>query len=103
MGSVRRHRGEDEYLTPGQRAARKRSKDDFIDRQEGYELFQTAPDERPLEKRWGMSFHISLADLEGRSRWVGANRDGYWLTPVGKMRTFGDLRRLLEEAYRDLA
>jgi hypothetical protein len=71
----------------------------MLDRQEGYNLWMDAPPEKKLEKRWGMAFDSYLIGLEEQSTWVGrSGRDGYWDTPLGKMRTFGDLRAALKSA-----
>jgi hypothetical protein len=91
---------ENRYLTGEQRAEQKRQLDNYAKRNEGFELFQHAPDEKPLEQQWGISFNSYLIGLEEQSKWVEANLESYWDTPAGKLRTFGDLRAATQRALK---
>lgn len=100
MGS--RYRRQGEYLTRGQRADQKRQRDDALDRQEGYGVWQDAPDDTPLKKRWGLCSDLTLIayDVEQRSKWIGPIHGGHWSTPYGDVKTVGDGRRLADELRR---
>lgn len=67
----------------------------------GMRLWDTAPDERRLEKRFTIDFHISLCHLPRKWREDEYGR-GYWHTPVGDLITFGDLRAALRRMYEDM-
>jgi hypothetical protein len=78
----------------------KRVEQKIRDQDEAFRLWETAPDYWRLEKRWGIDFHISLCHLP--RQWIGTAATGHWQTTRGDMKTFGDLRNLLREAYAEM-
>lgn len=80
------------------KALSKRVQDKLDGFEIGMRLWETAPDERRLEKRFTINFHISLCNLPAKWR-EDEYGSGYWHTPLGDARTFGDLRVILRRMY----